>query len=237
MTDSRLQGYPGTTTVAVVEQPLAGLGHTITAVSVSFQYVSGHGCEVGDCAGAANVSLAVVDAANHAVVATVWSSPALDAASYDKFTGYSKPVTGGNTGLSVSWPRDTMLALVLHNNKRNLQIPMESVKLGIRWGQNPPGPWNPAPSTKNPNAICENIWSRPLANGDVALAMVNQGQNASMVCDAACFVLAGLGGAKRLKVRDMIAHADLPELSPPFALAASVAGQGAAAAFRLTPVE
>lgn len=235
-TDIR-SGYPGTTSVAVVEQPLAGLGHVITAVSVSFQYVSGYGCKVGDCTGAANVSLAVVDAVNHAVVATVWSSPALDAASYDSFTGYSKPVTGGDTGLSVSWPRETMLALVLHNNKRNLQIPMKSVKLGIRWGQNPPGAWNPAPKTKNPNAICENIWSRPLANGDVALAMVNQGQNASMVCDAACFVLAGLGGAKRLKVRDMIAHADLPELSPPFTLAASVAGQGAAVAFRLTPVE
>ena len=44
-----------------------------------------------------------------------------------------------------------------------------------------------------------------------------------------------LVGAKKVKVRDMIAHADLPALSPPFELKATVHGQGAAAAFRLTP--
>lgn len=223
--------------MAVVEQPLASLGHSITAVSVSFQYCSGYGCHVGDCAGAANLSLVVVDAATHTIVATIWNSPALNNASYDKFTGYSNPVTGDVTGLNVSWPQETQLALVLHNNKRNLQIPMSSIKLSISWGQGEPGPWNPPPKKNNPNAVCENIWSRPLANGDVALAMVNQGENASMVCNATCFALAGLGSAKRLKVRDMIAHADLPELSPPFELKASVAGQGAAAAFRLTPVK
>ena len=87
------------------------------------------------------------------------------------------------------------------------------------------------------NAVCENIWSRKLANGDVALAMVNQGANATMVCDSACFTAAGLGSASKVKVRDMIAHADLPELSPPFALKALVAGEGSAAAFRLTPAK
>lgn len=235
-TDIR-SGYPGTTTMAVVEQPLASLGHTITAFSVSFRYISGYSCHVGDCAGAANLSLAVVDAANHTIVARIWDSPALNNASYDTFTGYSNPVTASVTGLSVSWPRKTQLALVMHNNKRNLQIPMASVKLSISWGQGGAGAWNPAPKSKNANAICENIWSRPLANGDVALAMVNQGGNASMVCDAKCFALAGLAGANKLKVRDMIAHTDLPELSPPFALTAFVAGQGAAAAFRLTPVK
>ena len=180
----------------------------------------------------------VVAAANHTVVATIWNSPALGNASYDEFTGYSNPATGDVTGLNVSWPRETQLALVLHNNKRNIQIPISSIKLSISWawGQGDPGPWDP-PNNKHPNAICENIWSRPLANGDVALAMVNQGENASMVCNATCFALAGLGSAKKLKVRDMIAHADLPKLSPPFELKASVAGQGAAAAFRLTPVE
>ena len=98
-----------------------------------------------------------------------------------------------------------------------------------------PGRWDPAPTPSN--NVCENIWSRPLANGDVALAMVNQGVNATVACDAACFVAAGLGDAKKVKVRDMIAHADLPELSPPFLLKASVAGQGAAVAFRLAPVK
>lgn len=158
-------------------------------------------------------------------------------AGYDKFTGYSSPVTGGGKDLAVRWPRETQLALLLHNNHRNLQIPMESVKLSISWGHGTPSAWNPTPTAKNPNAACENIWSRPLSNGDVAMAMVNQGENASIVCNATCFALAGLGHAKKVKVRDMLAHADLPELLPPFALTARVAGQGAAAAFRLTPVE
>jgi hypothetical protein len=122
----------------------------------------------------------------------------------------------------------------MHNNARNLQIPTASVKLGLTWGQRAPGAWDPAP--KPTNAICENIWARPLADGSVALAMVNQGADSSITCNATCFAAAGLGSAKKIKVRDMIAHADLPQLSPPFVLSASVLGQGAAAAFRLTPV-
>jgi len=200
------------------------------------RYISGYGCEIGKCKGAANLTLALVDAVNHTIIAKIWESPKLDNASYDAFKGYSEPVTGCGSGLSVSWPRQTQLALVLHNNKRNLQIPMSSVKMSVTWGGgSTPGPWNPVP--KPSNAVCENIWSRPLANGDVALAMVNQGANATITCDTTCFGAAGLGGAKKVKVRDMIAHADLPVLSPPFELKASVAGQGAAAAFRLTPMK
>lgn len=62
------------------------------------------------------------------------------------------------------------------------------------------------------NTACENIWSRKLSNGDVALAMVNQGQNATVVCDSTCFAAAGLGNAKTVKVRDLLAHTDLPDL-------------------------
>jgi alpha-galactosidase len=86
-------------------------------------------------------------------------------------------------------------------------------------------------------AACTNVWARPLANGDVALAFVNNGDaNATVQCDAACFAAAGLAGAAGIRVRDMIAHADLPQLAPPFALAVPVGAAGAAAALRLTPV-
>jgi hypothetical protein len=233
-TDIR-SGGPGQTTLALAAAPLASLGHAITAAAVSFEYISGYGCEAGKCSGAANVTLVLVDAVNHTVVATIWESPPLDGASYAPFTGYSKPVAGGARGLSVRWPRRTKLALVLHNNQRNLQIPTASVNMSVTWGGGAPGPWAPAP--KPSNAACENIWSRPLANGDVALAMVNQGANASITCDEACFRAAGLGTSKTVKVRDMIAHADLPELSPPFELTARVEGRGTAAAFRLTPAK
>jgi len=99
-----------------------------------------------------------------------------------------------------------------------------------------PSAWEPA-ATPASNKYCENIWARPLSDGSVALAMVNQGENSTITCDAACFAAAGFTGGlpTKIKVRDMIAHADLPELSPPFVLSANVAGRGTAAAFRLTP--
>jgi hypothetical protein len=86
------------------------------------------------------------------------------------------------------------------------------------------------------NGDCTNVWARPLSNGDVALAFVNNGDsNATVVCDAACFASAGLGGAGGLRVRDMIGHVDLAPLAPPFSLAVSVGAAGDAAALRLTP--
>jgi hypothetical protein len=77
-------GGPGQTTLALAAHPLASMGHAITGASVSFSYISGYGCEVGACAGAANLSLAVVDAFNHTVIATIWESPPLNNASYDR---------------------------------------------------------------------------------------------------------------------------------------------------------
>jgi hypothetical protein len=89
----------------------------------------------------------------------------------------------------------------------------------------------PAPAGK-----CTNVWSRPLSNGDVALALINHGTNGSTVFwDPECFAAAGLGTAAKVAVRDLIAHADLPVLTPPFNLTATVMGAGGAAAFRLTP--
>ena len=44
-----------------------------------------------------------------------------------------------------------------------------------------------------------------------------------------------LAGARGLRVRDMLAHADRAPLAPPFSLAVDVGAAGAAAALRLTP--
>ena len=138
-TDIR-SGSPGQTSLALVAAPLVSLGHTITAATVSFEYISGYNCEVGKCAGASNLTLALVDAVNHTIVAKIWESPALDSASYAPYKGYSAPVTGGRSGLSVRWPRKTKLTLVMYNNQRNIQIPTSTVKMSITWGTGPPGP-------------------------------------------------------------------------------------------------
>ena len=85
-------------------------------------------------------------------------------------------------------------------------------------------------------SLCTNVWARPLANGDVALGFVNNGDaNETVVCDAACFAAAGLGAdAGQLRVRDLLAHADLAPLSPPYSVAVPVGAAGAAAALRLS---
>ena len=147
-TDIR-SGGPGETSLALVDHMLWSEGHLINALSVSFQYVSGYGCIPpttggGSCDGAANISLAIVDAVNKSIVRIVWDSPPLGKYSYDAFKGYSPPVSSGAVShLAVGWPRQTQLALIIRNNKRNLQIPVES---GLGWETKfphgaPPVPW------------------------------------------------------------------------------------------------
>jgi hypothetical protein len=129
-TDIR-SGGPGQTTLALVAHPLFSSGHLITGATVAFQYISGYGCVPGNCDGAANVSLAVVDAFNHTIIKTIWKSAALDKYSFDQYKGYSPPISGGAQGLSIGWPRQTQLALVMHNNKRNLQASTPSIDMQV----------------------------------------------------------------------------------------------------------
>eukprot|EP00947_MAST-08B_sp_MAST-8B-sp1_P000874 g874.t1 len=163
-TDIR-SGGPGQTTLALVAHPLWSDGHVVTGATVSFQYVAGYGCMPGACSDAPNVSLALVDAFNHTIIRTLWTSDALDKYSYDKFTGYSPPVTGAAApGLSVGWPRQMQLALVMHNNQHNLQIPSATVKMAFTWGSAslPPGtgPWAPTSLT---TLQVQQRWPRDLA--------------------------------------------------------------------------
>ena len=86
------------------------------------------------------------------------------------------------------------------------------------------------------DGVCTNVWARSLGNGDVALAMLNYSPGAANVtCDAACFAAAGLASASALRVRDLVAHADLAPLAPPFSFIAQVDGDGSSRAFRLSP--
>ena len=140
-------GGPGQTSMALLAHPLWSEGHLITGANVSFRYISGYGCVPGACAGAPTVSLAVVDAFNHTVVRTLWTSSALDAYSYDHFEGYSPPVRGGAAGLAVGWPHQTQIALLLHNNKHNLQIPAADINVTLSWGGRQPQPWEPRAET------------------------------------------------------------------------------------------
>ena len=162
-TDIR-SGGPGQTTLALVAHPLFSEGHLITAATVAFSYVSGYGCTTPTaCTNAANLSLAIVDAFNHTIIQTIWTSQPLNKYSYDGFKGYSPPVLGGASGLAIGWPRQTQLALVMNNNDRNLQIPADSVNITLTWGGKQPAdmPWEPNSTSVTTLQISE-TWSRDL---------------------------------------------------------------------------
>ena len=162
-TDIR-SGGPGGAGLALVSHPLLSQGHFIASASVAFQYVAGYGCTApgpATCAGPPSASLVVVDAFNHSLVATLWTSDPLDEYSYDAFKGYSPPVVGGAAGLRVAWPRQTQLALLFNNSKRNLQVPISSLNVTLGWSEEKqPGSWAPAPFSNEIDV--KERWSRDL---------------------------------------------------------------------------
>ena len=153
-------GGPGQVSLALVAHPLFSEGHLIESAAVSFQYVAGYGCTPSACDSPPSASLVVVDAFNHTVVRTLWTSGPLDEYSYDSFSGYSPPVTGTATGVGAGWPRQTQLALLFNNSKHNLQVPTSSLNMTLGWSSKPqPEPWAPASLTE---VDIRERWSRDL---------------------------------------------------------------------------
>ena len=97
--------------------PLDSAGHLLESVSVSFQYAAGY---TGGANGS-TVSLVMLDAFNHSLVRTLWTSDQLSNYSYDNFKGYSPPITGGASGLALGWSHQMVVALRILNNDRNVR--------------------------------------------------------------------------------------------------------------------
>ena len=77
-----------------------------------------------------------------------------------------------------------------------------------------------------PSSSCTNVWARPLSRKRTALGFVsNLEAAANITCDAACFATAGVTAAA-VRVRDMIAHADLGVLRAPLSVTVVVGGGG-----------
>ena len=83
---------------------------------------------------------------------------------------------------------------------------------------------------------CDNVWGRVLDDGSVGLTMLNNGDSSGTVtCDADCFQQLDLPG-RNYTVRDLWLQQDVQVLTPiSMALSATVAAQGGARLFRLTP--
>eukprot|EP00038_Savillea_parva_P025951 m.50314 g.50314 ORF g.50314 m.50314 type:complete len:571 (+) comp7229_c0_seq2:61-1773(+) len=84
---------------------------------------------------------------------------------------------------------------------------------------------------------CTNVWGRQLSQGEFALGLLNNGNDAANVtCDTDCFDKLNISSTvKSLTVRDLWAHRDVATIAKPFAWSAMVNGSGFANAYKLTP--
>jgi len=151
-------GGPGGVGRAILTHPLDSKGHFLTDVTFSFQYVAGYTPPPGRTANASTLSVALIDAHNQTQIQTLCTTPPLANYSFDHFTGESPPVSCSATGLNVQWPRQMSLMLVLTNKQRNVQIPMRTLALRVRWGGLQPGPYDPSPVP--PSFAVRQRWSR-----------------------------------------------------------------------------
>lgn len=143
VTDIR-SGNPGEVTSAAVAHPIASQGHYISSVSFTYQYVAGYGA--AGAPGGSTLSLVLVDSQTGLDVQSLYSSPPLADYFYDFFTGYSPAVVTEIKDLRVDCQHAMQMVLRFQNNQRNLQIPLDTLKITIGWSTDvAPGPHDPPP--------------------------------------------------------------------------------------------
>jgi hypothetical protein len=156
-TDIR-SGGPGGVGSAMLAHPLDSRGHLLTGVSLSFQYVAGYTPPSGQTINGSTVSVRLVDAHNLSTVATICTTPQLNNYSFDHFTSESPPVHCNASEFAIGWPRQLAIQLIFTNNQRNIQVPLNTIVLGVVWGALQPGPYNPTPVP--PSVAVRERWSR-----------------------------------------------------------------------------
>ena len=156
-TDLR-SGAPGGVGTALLTHPLDSHGHVLEELRMSFTYVAGYTPAPGHTANGSTVTLALVDAHNGSHIASLCTTPALSNYSFDRFTSESPPVHCNATNLDIGWPRQMAVKLLVTNHQRNVQIPLQTLKLSVRWGGLQPGPYRPSPVP--PSVNVRERWSR-----------------------------------------------------------------------------
>jgi len=142
-------GSPGTVGKLINAHPIFGKGHFLKEVRLSLQYIAGYG---GGQKMGSNVSVRAAELWSGRDLGLLCQTEALSNFSFDHFTGYSPPVGCVSApGLRVPNSLPLLLSLVIHNNDRNLQIPIPSVSLSLAWTSNV-GP-DPAPPVSNVTAL------------------------------------------------------------------------------------
>ncbi|KAK3239640.1 hypothetical protein CYMTET_50452 [Cymbomonas tetramitiformis] len=125
-------GDPGQQTqINSVHAIIGGKDRSISNIHLQFRYVAGYTPPAGREARAANLSVVLLNASSQEMVATIYTSPPLGNYSYDDFTGYSPFIQVAADGLRVANDSPLMLAFIISNNQRNLQIPVEDLTNGF----------------------------------------------------------------------------------------------------------
>ena len=124
-------GGPGGHATIKIGTGVVGGGHHIDAVSLTFRYVAGYTPPPGQNKTGPTVTLALLDPDTDAVLKRVASVGNLSAYSYDNFKGYSPPIPLSGSGLDVPDSKPVVVALLVDNVDRNLQIPVDDKAAGF----------------------------------------------------------------------------------------------------------
>jgi len=140
VTDLR-SGNSGEITSATIAHAIESEGHYITSFDFSYQYITGYGAS--GAPGGANFTLELVDA-QMATLHTIYSSPPLVDYPFSGFKSYSPAVTVKLTDLKINSRSAVRAIMRFQNNKRNIQIPLDTLNLTIGWSvELAPGPHDP----------------------------------------------------------------------------------------------
>ena len=147
-------GGPGDVAWLVNRHPIWGLSHNLTELHASLSYAAGYTPPAGVRKLGATVSLHVLDLATKVDLSgALLTWPPLEQYSWDQWRGYSPPLRASVSHLAIANARPLVLALRVVNHERNVQMPLPSLALSLRWSADatdvPPSPvtnvsWSPA---------------------------------------------------------------------------------------------
>jgi len=172
-------GNPGGTATIRIGTGIIGKGHKLATLTMQFRYVAGYTPPAGQTKHAPVVTIQLQDEATGKTVSTVFTSPPLGNFSYDHFTQYSPPVLVRAHNLDLDNDSPLVLAMVVQNNDRNLQIPVDDLAAGFDIKVT----WDAAAAPKANQQVdatsgvfgAGQLWAKKQPGGASAALLINHG--------------------------------------------------------------
>lgn len=214
---------------------LIGNGHSIDTLTMSFRYSAGY---TGVGKEAPTLRIALVDMVTGKELKSLYTSEPLGNYSYDHFTGYSPEIAVKATGIDLPNPNaaPVIVAMIVSNNQRNLQIPVDDKAQGfnihVTWkaAAEPSAVAAAAavPAAAVPQKVAVGgannlgsviglgqLWAKKQPNGASAALLINHGGRA--LTHTVSLKKLNLTGSE-YAVRDIWAHKDLAAVKGDFNL-------------------